>query len=283
MSAETSDGEASFEFGYRDVLKKLPNGPCRLVRVPLTLDDVLHPREGDVHEHTASHDDDLLYLRSVLKSRFSDDRSVMVFSNCGIYWDIPGLKHHSPDLSVIFGVKRRKDWQTFHVKTEKVWPSLIIEVTSPSTRILDIKTKVTQYARAKVPHYVIADAQEGEGERRKITLIRYQLHGKAYKAVPLDSHGQAWLDPVGLWLGVKVNPQTSGDRLVLIDPASNEEIGDYTAIAQACVRAEARAREETRRAEAEAQARVEAQARAESAEARIRELEQAMKRRKPRE
>ena len=39
-------------------------------------------------------------------------------------------------------------------------PSLIIEVTSPKTRVNDVKTKVTQYAQAKVPHYVIADMEK---------------------------------------------------------------------------------------------------------------------------
>jgi hypothetical protein len=41
---------------------------------------------------------------------------------------------------------------------------------------------------------------------------------------------RAWLEPVGLWLGVKVNPETGGDRLVLIDPSNNDEIGDYTTV-----------------------------------------------------
>ena len=36
-----------------------------------------------------------------------------------------------------------------------------------------------------------------------------------------------------MWLGVKKNPATGGDQVVLIDPATNEEIGDYTAINQA--------------------------------------------------
>src|SRR5205814_8267137 len=120
------------------------------------------------------------YLTDVLEDRDAHDRSVAVLSDCGIFWDVPRLKHHSPDLAVIFGVKRRKDWKTFHVKTEKVRPALIVEVTSPNTRVNDIKTKVKQYARAKVPHYVIADARESGGKRR-LTLIAYRLEGKVYR------------------------------------------------------------------------------------------------------
>ncbi|HZW32358.1 MAG TPA: Uma2 family endonuclease [Isosphaeraceae bacterium] len=126
---------------------------------------------------------------------------------------------------MIFAVKQRKDWKTFGVKIEKVRPRLIIEVTSPDTRVNDVKTQVKQYARAKVPHHVIADAHELDGKRR-LTLIVYRLKGKDYERVALDEHGRAWLKPVGLWLGVRVDPGTGGDRVVLIDPATNQEIGD---------------------------------------------------------
>ena len=283
---------ASFDYGYRYVRKKLPDGSYDWVQVPLTLDDVLHPREGDVHMLGDPHANDCTYLRVVIKARYADDPSVAVFSDCGIYWDIPGLKHHSPDFCVIFGVKKRKAWSTFHVKTEKVRPSLIIEVTSPKTRILDIKTKVEQYARAKVPYYVIADAQGGEeedGERRRLTLIAYRLEGTAYKSVKADKLGRVWLEPLSLWLGVRVDPETGDDRLVLIDPATNGEIGDYTAVDRARREAihQAEAAEKARAA-AEAQARAAAElaataeARAATAEARIRELEAELKGRKRR-
>jgi Uma2 family endonuclease len=264
MSTVPERSKASFDYGYREVRVKLPDGRSRWKRVPLTLEDVLHPRFGDVHMLGDPHSDDCTYLRNVLKARHAGDRSVVVFSDCGIYWDIPGLRHHSPDLSVIFGVKRRKDWETFHVRKEGVRPSLIIEVTSPKTRVNDVKTKVKQYARAKVPHYVIADMEEVEG-RRRLKLIAYRLKVRAYAPVSLDERGRAWLEPVGLWLGVKVDPETGGDRLVLIDPVTDQEIGDYTQVDRARSEAEARAR-------AEAEARSEAEARARALEAELRRL-----------
>ncbi len=211
-------------------------------RVPLTLEDVLHPEFGDVHMLGDPHSDDCTYLRISFKARYADDRSVVVFSDCGIYWDIPGLRHHSPDLAVIFGVKQRKDWETFDVGEEGVRPSLIIEITSPRTRVNDVKTKVTQYAQAKVPYYVIADMEKVDG-RRRLKLISYRLEGESYKRVALDRRRRAWLEPVGLWLGVKVNPETGGDRVVLFDPTTGQEIGDHTATSRALVEAEARVRE----------------------------------------
>ena len=92
----------------------------------------------------------------------------------------------------------------------------------------------------QVPHYVIAD-METAGDRRRLKLIAYRLDGKAYEPVELGARGRAWLEPVGLWLGVKADPVTGGDRVVLIDPESDQELADYTAIHRALAEAEARA------------------------------------------
>ena len=142
-----SDTKPSFRYGYREVRVKLPNGRVKFKRVPLTLRDVLHPRFGDVHVLSDPHADDCNYLRSVLKDRCAADRSVVVLSDCGIFWDVPRLRHHSPDMAVIFGVKQQKDWKTFDVK-ERESPSAARSSKSPrqprgSTMS---KTKVKQYA-----------------------------------------------------------------------------------------------------------------------------------------
>ncbi|MGO9470066.1 MAG: Uma2 family endonuclease [Isosphaeraceae bacterium] len=268
----TPSSPASFENGYRLVRRPERNGRAGWQRIPLTLEDMLHPQEGDVHVLSDPHADDCTYSRIVLKDRYAGDQSVAVLSDCGIYWDIPRLKHHSPDLAVIFGVKRRKGWRTFHVKTEKVRPALIIEVTSPNTRVNDVETKVKEYARARVPYYVIVDADEEHGPR-KLTLLSYRLKGAAYERVQPDEKGRVWLEPVGLWLAVKVNSDTGGDCVAFIDPATGSEIGDYTAIRRAREEAQARATQaETRATQAETRAAAAADARA-AAEERSRQLE----------
>jgi Uma2 family endonuclease len=259
-----ADTKPSFRYGYREVRVKLPNGRSRFKRVPLTLKDVLHPRSGDVHVLSDAHGDDCTYLRSVLEYRLTADPSVVVFYDVGIFWDIPRLRHHSPDISVIFGVQEHKEWKVFNVKIEKVRPSLIIEVTSPSTRVNDVKTKVKQYARARVPFYAIADAVEKDN-RRSLKLIAYRLEGQEFVRVPLDEQGRAWLEPVKLWLSVRVDSKTGGDRLALVDPLTNQEIPDYGAISQSLA--------------VETNARAQAEQRALAAEQRLRELEAKLKRR----
>ena len=110
---------------------------------------------------------------------------------------------------------------------------------------------------------------------RRLELIAYQLKGKTYERVQADQQGRVRLEPLNLLLGVRVDPRTGGDRLVLIDPATDQEIGDYAAVDRARAQAEAQAQAATERADAEAQARA-------AAEARIRELEAELKARKRR-
>jgi colicin import membrane protein len=280
-------GQASFAYGWRYVLRPGRNGRTQRERIPLTLEDVLHPQEADVLVPGDPHADDCTYLRNVAKDQYADDDSVLVLTDCDIYWDIPELKNHRPDLAVIFGVKQRRDWPSFDVKNEKVRPRLIVEVASPQTRVVDVEDKVIEYARAGVPHYVIADVDEATA-RRRLTLKAYRLKGRrrTYEPVKLNDRGWAWLEPLRLWLGVKVNPDTGGDRLVLFNPDTLLEIADYTAIrrqrdaadaraeaADACADAAgARADAAGARADAAETARADAEARLRQLEAELRRL-----------
>ena len=161
---------------------------------------------------------------------------------------------------------------------------MIVEVTSPDTRVNDVITKVSQYARAGVPQYVIADARERAGARR-LALIPYRLAPGGYEPAPLDDEGRIVLEAAGVRLGVATDRFTGGDRLACYDLVTGFEIGDYTRISQDLAAAEARAQAEARAA-AEAQKRAkseraradaEARARAES-EARVRQLEEELRR-----
>jgi hypothetical protein len=112
---------------------------------------------------------------------------------------------------------------------------------------------------------VIVDAQE-KSDRRRVTLLCYRLGAQGYERQELDELGRVWLEPVGLWLGLREDPRTGGDRVALFDPTTGQEIGDNSAISRARAEAEARAKE----AEARAASEVEARA---AAEERLRQME----------
>jgi colicin import membrane protein len=251
-----------FPYGWRDVPVQKPDGRTEFAQVPLTLEDALHPEEGDYTVSSHAHALDCNYLQYVFGARLSSDPTAAVLADVEVIWDDPEIKPHRPDIAVIPGVRRQKNWQSFHVVEEGTRPVLVVEVVSPSTRVNDVETKVEHYARVKVAHYVIADVWESDG-RRHVGLIDYRLGpGGDYERQPLDPRGRVWLDEVGgLWLGVVDNLELGGDRLALFDPATDEEIGDYNQLshllaANAVALAEAEARDrENAVALAEADAR----------------------------
>ncbi len=249
-----------FYYGWRDINRRLPDGTLVHEQIPLTLEDCLHPQEGDYIVESDLHDHILSYFATVLRARYADDPTVLVLSDTGVYWDDPELEHQSPDDCVIFGVRQPKEeWPSFNVAEEGTRPSLIIEVVSPNTRSNDIDTKVDHYHRAKVPYYVILDRKRLGGEW---TLISYRNTPEGYVEAPPNERGWVWLEPVGLWLGLKDNQPR------LYEGTTCEEIGDYETISRFLKEQQARAEAEKARAETE-KARAEAEkARAETEKAR---------------
>ncbi len=259
-----------FRFGWRDVQQIGPDGAKRWVQVPLTLDDVLHPQEHDHIPENTQQARDRAYLYDVLKWRLADHPHAVVFTDCLINWGVPGLKNHSPDISVFEGVvDKDRQWGTFRVAQEGARPLLVIEIVSPDAhdkqaRDNDVVTKVGEYYRAGVPLYVIVD-QEREGSSRQ--LIGYRRGARKYVRLRLDAQGRLLLTPARLWLGLR------DERAVCWDADTEEEIGDLTTAIQT-LRAAQAARE------AETQARRAAEEALAAAQARIRELEAQARRRR---
>lgn len=239
-------------YGYRDVNRSLADGTTKHERIPLTLEDTLHPQEGDCIMESDLHEVLLTYLATVFRWRTADDPGALILSDTGIYWDDPnlGYTHHSPDIAAIFGVTNRKPiYPSFHVGEEGVRPRLIFELVSPNNRVNDVDKKVHQYHEVEVPMYVIADRK---GNQDPWKLLGYLWRPDEYMPIPTNIDGRLWLDALGLWLGV------DGTRLVCYE-RDGTEIGDYTMIAR-------KLEGEKQRAEAEKQ-------RAETAEAKAKELE----------
>jgi colicin import membrane protein len=288
-----------FHYGWRYVRVHGPNGKETFDQVPLTLEDVLHPELGDFIVHSDPHDVDRTYLRDVFECRLVEKPRAVVVGDCRVDWNLPGIRPLGPDIAVFLDVKKRKLWATLNVAAERAKPGLVVEITSPETRKNDVETKVDYYHRAKVPVYVIADAVQEDPEHRRLRLIAYRYTRPGYRRMAPDAHGRIWLDAVGVWLGVTQDRRLGYDRLACFDAETGDEIGDYTALSaalgaekEARVRADhraqsaaaraskqaARAKTEAARAKTEA-ARAEAEANARAqAEARVRELEAALRR-----
>jgi len=145
-------------------------------------------------------------------------------------------------------VAERQDWSTFEVAVEGARPALIIEITSPETRVNDLKRKVVHDVRAGVAQYVIVD-RGGRGAARRVRLLDYRLAGGVYRRCAPDAAGRVHLVIANLWLGVE------GDHVVCYDERG-AAFGDYATVVRQAAAAEERAqREATARAEVEARLR----------------------------
>jgi len=255
-----TDADADpFRYGWRLVPRPTPDNPHHLEQVPLTLDDVLHPEVGDFIVHSDLHETDRMYLTAVLRARLEPSRRAIVLSDVRIAWDLPDLRAHGPDVMVIPGVRKRRNWSTFEVAVERARPALIIEIVSPDARENDVVIKVEHYARAGVAQYVIVD-DTGRGGTRRLRLLDYRLEGTAYRLQEPDADGRVHLAIADIWLGLR------RDHVVCYD-AAGREIGDYVTVVRQAAKAEARAKQAAARAkEAAARVRREAAARAEAEE-----------------
>jgi hypothetical protein len=188
-------------------------------------------------------------------------------------------------VSVVLGVKARQNWSTFYEAEEGVKPALVLEITSPSTRHLDLIDKFDQYYAVGVPYYIIIDPMEYEGQVIWRVLGYEHRGGGSYSELKRNEQGQVWLPPVKLWLGF------AGDRPRCYDEHGQlfAEYGQvYQEREEAKARAksaEARAESAESRAQVENQARLEAESRAQvenqarlAAEARIEALEAELRR-----
>ncbi|MGH2542691.1 MAG: Uma2 family endonuclease, partial [Ardenticatenaceae bacterium] len=147
----TSDQSDPWRYGYRWKKRRLPDGQLEWEQVPLTLKDVMYPKEGDFVTTSDAHERFCAYLRTVLTAYLAQVVGAVVLSDMLIRWDVPGVRPMGPDVAVVFGVRERREWHSFDLAAEGAQVALIIEITSLETRRLDLKRKVARYAQAGVP------------------------------------------------------------------------------------------------------------------------------------
>ncbi len=237
-----------FPYGWRYIKRDLASGSFTYDQVPLTLEDVLHPQEGDQIMHNDMHQRICTYLYNVIRGLLAAFPSAVVLQDVRVAWDVPELRPHGPDIAVIFGVAERKNWSTFDVSKEGVRPTLIIEVTSPETRRLDLTEKQEEYDLAGVEYYIIVDLVRRRGQVFPL-LLGYRQTIDTYTLLSPDATGRIWIEPLKIWLGL------DGQHVIAYDEAG-VAIEDYVELAASrSTQAAARAAAELRIAELEVELR----------------------------
>jgi Uma2 family endonuclease len=204
-------------------------------RVPLTLEDVLHPKEDDVIPERPLQEQARGDLARIFRSRLPQD-TWLVLSDCIVDWGVPGIGNHSPDVSVFADLKVRPDPErgTFHLKPSGGRCVLAIEVVSPDSRATDVERKFQEYYEVGVPLYVMVDKQRESLPRR---LLGYRHTPQGYAPVPPDEYGRLPLEPLGLSLGLR------DEQVMCYDAATGEELGDYAQVDQGRRAAEQRVKD----------------------------------------
>src|SRR5881392_1309529 len=87
----TGDTDDPYRYGWRYVPCTLPNGQPGQDQIPLTLEDLLHPQEGDIIVENDPHDIDRMYCRNVFTWVMTPVAGAQVVSDLRIGWEVPGV------------------------------------------------------------------------------------------------------------------------------------------------------------------------------------------------
>ena len=214
-------------------------------------------------------------ILSLLASRFTDfEQSPDTFlsSNTIICYDPTNLNVRvSPDVYLAFGVdtqaiRQRKLYLPWEVGKPPDW---VLEVASVSTGREDVGRKRELYARIGVPEYWRFDPKDGEYHGQRLGGDR--LVGGAYQPIELTTAPDGILKGYSAVLGLSLCWDDNWPRLY--DPATGTYLEGWPEVWEAREAAEVRA------TEAEVQIVVEQAGRL-AAEARIRQLEAELRRRR---
>ncbi|MEM7539210.1 MAG: Uma2 family endonuclease [Chloroflexota bacterium] len=197
-------------YGWRDVYERDEHGNQQWVRIPLTLEDYLHPQEGDLYMHNTDHNRIAGYVENALRTHIGDRRrrtevtGSVSYGDVGIDWNIPDEAHMSPDVTIIHNVQNpRRKRGVFNVAEEGTAPSLVVEVTSPSTRHVDFGEKFEKYERREIPYYIIIDYIEHDDDSFLLQLFGYEMTASRYVEMTPNEDGWLWLPPVNAWIHVE--------------------------------------------------------------------------------
>jgi Uma2 family endonuclease len=204
----------------------------------IPLQNEIHYPESDGRPmgETESHAQVLEDLRFALVRRYADVPDVYVWGNLFLYYREGDPKACvCPDVFLIRGVGKRTDNRR---RTYKVWeeggrvPSLVIELTSDSTRDEDVEKK-KRYAQLGVEEYFLFDPL---GEYLRPRLQGFRLEGGRYHQLPQRTDGALESRTTGLIL------KPEGSRLRLQDKETGEVLRSSQEEAEARRAAEERVR-----------------------------------------
>ena len=172
--------------------------------------EVFYPEsDGQPMAETDVHRDLMIDLIAMLREYFRNDPHVYISGNLFLYYEEGNPRRVvAPDVFVVKGVPggRRRIYKLWE---EGQPPDVVFEVTSPSTRSEDLRTKHELYERLGVTEYFLFDPLD---EYLRPPFQGHRLEQDRYVALQPVADGSLW----STVLGLELHPR--GEHLRLFDP-----------------------------------------------------------------
>jgi Uma2 family endonuclease len=237
-----------------------------MTAIPLE-NEIFYPEsDGEPMAETEIHLFEMIYCIEALRLRFEAAADVYVGGNLFLYYEKGNREAVvAPDAFVVKGVPKLPPRRSYRLWQEGKAPCFALEITSDSTRQLDLSRKMDVYQKLGIEEYFLFDPL---GDYLDPRLQGYRLARGRYRPVLPGPDGTL----ASIALGLTFLPEEN--RLRLVDTLTGEPLlrrEEETALRR---RAEVLAKREAARADREAaRADWEAEARRQ-AEERVRALEE---------
>lgn len=221
------------------------------------------PTEDGIPLETNWHRIEINLLIDSLHYHWRSRRDYFAGGNMFIYFSFEQVRnrdYRGPDFFVVKGVNGERDREAWIVWEEKGrYPNLIVELSSPTTREVDLGPKKELYELTfRTPEYFCYDPDQKR-------LMGWRLGGGQYLELEPNEQGWLWSKELNLWLGTwegeYLRTTATWLRFYMAE-------GELVLTGEEAAHAEAKA--ERRRAEQERR-------RAEQAEERARRLEEQLR------
>lgn len=194
-----------------------------MTAIPLQQDVEYPYSDGQPMAESDLHRGEMVDLIKALQRRYKDSPDVYVSGNLLLYYrQGDPLSVVAPDVFLVRGVPNqlRKNYKLWE---EGCVPSLVIEVTSDTTRDEDLDKKKVTYERLGVEEYFLHDP---EGDYLSPRLQGHRLANGRYRSIRPNRDGTLDSRTTGLTLQVeeknlRLIDTVTGERLPWVD-----EIGD---------------------------------------------------------
>jgi Uma2 family endonuclease len=234
---------------------------------------IIYPeRDGKPMGETDTHRHWIMWLIMMFKQYFAHEQTY-VSGDLLLYYEEGNPRQFVvPDVFVVKN-HPNQNRRVYKLWEEKRTPDIVFEITSPSTKKVDLGSKVALYARLGVQEYFLYDPLN---EYLKPALQGYTLVNGRY--VELQPVAPGVFDSQVLGLRLRLNQHAlelylpNGERLLTPEEQIEIEIERADEEARRAEEEARRAEEEARRAEEEAQRANAAEARAAKLEAELNEL-----------